>query len=178
LTERDLLDVAPVGDNVNSPIGGLFLIAKPSPDAALHQLTQAVDAAFDAAAEDDPAAGAWGHEAVTDNDWLAIKAVPPPTSLADVPEDLLASDEGYQSAATWMRSPRSMRWIASRPAHRVHSRNGRFAHPTGARLSAHGGFTQPCRRVLEVPGAEHTESYLMQPVADPARVLAFFDRHL
>jgi uncharacterized protein DUF3352 len=89
-----------VGDNVNSLIGGLFLIAKPSPDADLDQIMQAVDAAFDAAADDDPAAGAWEHDVVTDNDWLAINAVPPPTSLADVPEDLLASDEVYQ----WVRS--------------------------------------------------------------------------
>jgi hypothetical protein len=36
---------------------------------------------------------------VADNDWLAINAVPPTTSLADVPQDLLAADEVYQ----WVR---------------------------------------------------------------------------
>lgn len=36
---------------------------------------------------------------VVDNDWLAINAVPPTTSLANVPQDLLAADEVYQ----WVR---------------------------------------------------------------------------
>lgn len=85
-----------IGNDINDLIGGLFVVARLGPDADVDQITQTVEAAF----EDDPSTDTWEHEVVTDNDWLAINAVPPTTSLADVPEDLLASDEVYQ----WVRS--------------------------------------------------------------------------
>jgi hypothetical protein len=36
-------------------------------------------------------AAGWQHEVVADGDWLAFNTVPPTTSLADMPQDLLAN---------------------------------------------------------------------------------------
>jgi hypothetical protein len=88
----------PFSDSLNDLIGGFFVVARIAPDADVDQISGAVDSAFDAAQSDEDEAG-WQHQVVADNDWLAINAVPPTTSLADVPQDLLASDEVYQ----WVR---------------------------------------------------------------------------
>jgi hypothetical protein len=92
-------DASPFSDSLSNLIGGFFVVARIAPDAAVDQISGAVDNAFDAAAQSEEEAAGWQHEVVADNDWLAINAVPPTTSLADVPQDLLAADEVYQ----WVR---------------------------------------------------------------------------
>jgi hypothetical protein len=77
-------------------VGGIFFLATVAPDADPDEVSAAVTQLLSSADTGD--AGAWQHEVVTADDWLAVNAVPPPTTLAQVPEDLLAADQTYQWA--------------------------------------------------------------------------------
>jgi hypothetical protein len=93
---RRAFDERPFDEAIGSFMGGLFLIARLAPGADTALIGEV---ASTLAAEADDGGGTWQHEVVVDNDWLAINAVPPPLSLDEVPEDLLASDQMYQ----WVR---------------------------------------------------------------------------
>jgi hypothetical protein len=84
------------GGELRNLLGGVFFLARLSPDADADQLATAITTAAETAAADADASDTWETEAVFDDGWLAFNAVPAPASLDQVPEDLLASDRTYQ----------------------------------------------------------------------------------
>jgi hypothetical protein len=87
------------GEGLHALLGGLFFIGKLAPDADADQLAEAITSVAQTTAADADQSDTWATEAVVDDSWLAINAVPAPATLDQVPQDLLASDRMYQ----WVR---------------------------------------------------------------------------
>jgi len=84
------------GEGLRTLLGGLFFIARLAPDADADQLADAIPTATQTATADTDARENWETEAVFDDGWLAINAVPAPAALDQLPQDLLAADPMYQ----------------------------------------------------------------------------------
>jgi hypothetical protein len=82
----------------NNVLGGVFFVAKLTPDADTEELQAMGTTALDAVTSSSDT-GDWQYEIVVDEGWLAVNAVPAPAQLDQLPEDLLASDRIYQ----WVR---------------------------------------------------------------------------
>lgn len=86
-------------DPLGTFIGGLFFLARLTPDADADQIGSAITTILDTAAADADQSDTWQHQVVVAEDWLAINAVLAPADLEQLPQDLLASDRMYQ----WVR---------------------------------------------------------------------------
>jgi hypothetical protein len=84
-------------DALSDVIGGLFFVAGLVPDADVDFLQSAIETIAEDTAADTDEADSFQHQVFVDNNLLVLNVVPATTDLDALPQDLLASDQVYQS---------------------------------------------------------------------------------